>query len=223
MATHHELAGARRRDYHRAPEEAPMRLMAMICALAIAACGGGGGGGDDVDANLRPDGVPQGTPDGPGPLNCAAYCARMASVCVGANLQYASEANCMDSCATWDIGSQGEMSNNTLGCRTYHAGAAIADADLHCRHAGPGGDGACGTNCVGFCNIVTEVCTGADQVYDNLTECTSMCSGFPTLPPYNASIQSGDTLACRLYHATAASSDPGTHCPHTAVVSSTCQ
>jgi hypothetical protein len=197
-----------------------MRLMATICAIAMAACGSGSG--DEFDADRRPDGVPQGTADAPGPLSCPAYCARMASACVGANAQYASDADCLASCAVWDFGSQGEMTNNTLGCRTYHAGAAISDADLHCRHAGPGGDGACGTNCVGFCNLVSEVCVGANQVYDNLTECTQMCSGFATLPPYEASQQSGDTLACRLYHATAASTDPDLHCAHTAPISSTC-
>ena len=197
-----------------------MRGWLMMAAIAIAACGSSGGG---IDADPRPDGVPQGNADAPGPLSCEAYCVRMEAACVGTNNQYSSRANCMDSCATWDIGSQGETTNNTLGCRTYHAGAAIGNADLHCRHAGPGGDGACGTNCQGFCGIVTDVCTGADEVYPSLSDCTLQCSGFAALPPYNASIQSGNTLACRLYQATAAATDPGVHCAHTAVASSTCQ
>jgi hypothetical protein len=197
-----------------------MRALAFTCAIAMAACGSGGG--DAFDADLTPDGTPQGPADAAGPLSCAAYCARMESACVGANAQYGSLANCMDSCATWDFGSQGEMTNNTLGCRTYHAGAAIGNASLHCRHAGPGGDGACGTNCQGLCGIVIDVCTGANEVYGTLSECTTACSGFPALPPYNAAEQSGDSLACRLYHATAAASDPDGHCAHTADASSTC-
>jgi hypothetical protein len=197
--------------------------MLAILVSIVTSVGCGGGDGDAIDAPPgQIDAMPQTTADAAGALSCAAYCARMDSACVGANEQYGSTADCLATCAAWQTGSQGEMTNNTLGCRTYHAGAAIANANTHCRHAGPGGDGQCGTNCQGFCRLVTHACTGGNQQYNNETECTTMCSGFAALPPYEASQQSGDTFACRLYHATAASTSPGTHCAHVAVVSSTC-
>ena len=40
------------------------------------------------------------------------------------------------------------------------------------------------------------------------------CAAFPTTPAYNAGVTGGDSFACRLYHLTAASGDPVTHCPH---------
>jgi hypothetical protein len=49
------------------------------------------------------------------------------------------------------------------------------------------------------------------------------CAGFATTPAYSDAVKSGNSLSCRIYHATAASLAPAVHCPHTAAVSATCQ
>jgi hypothetical protein len=94
--------------------------------------------------------------------------------------------------------------------------------DMHCRHAGPGGNGACGDDCLGFCTLVLGSCTGDNAQYGgDMNTCMTACAGFAKTTPYSASTTMGDTFACRLYHATVASERPD-HCPHTAAVSSAC-
>ena len=105
------------------------------------------------------------------------------------------------------------MSGNNLECRNYHAGAAAgsqANADLHCPHAGPAGDGACGTNCQGFCGIVQAVCTGANQQYTTPTVCETACATFGNVGGRytNTSTQSGNNYQCRVYHVSVAA-NPG--------------
>jgi len=157
-----------------------------------------------------------------GPAECDAYCTAVAANCSGAEAQYGSTATCLAACAAFPQGTLGDMSGNSLECRAYHAGAAASDATTHCVHAGPGGAGVCGANCDGYCQIVLDSCTGVDQVYATLGDCTTACAGFTDTEKYDASDMGGDTLACRLYHATAASTDPVTHCGHTQPVSATC-
>jgi hypothetical protein len=43
------------------------------------------------------------------------------------------------------------------------------------------------------------------------------------MPAYNSMQTGGNTFACRLYHATAASASPDPHCKHTAATSDTCK
>jgi hypothetical protein len=194
--------------------------LALVCSLSLAACGGGDDGAT-IDAPPGTVDAPPGTPDAP-MLSCAAYCTEVMANCTGANVQYDQMTDCVNSCATWMVGTVDDMSGGTLGCRTYHAGAASGNPNLHCRHAGPGGDGACGQNCQGFCELVLGVCTGANQVYADELECDQACTQWSPTPPYSSTVQSGNSFACRLYHATAASTSPGTHCGHTADVSPTC-
>jgi hypothetical protein len=77
-------------------------------------------------------------------LSCDAYCASIATNCTGANTQYGMLDFCMASCESFPVGAATDTSGNTLGCRTYHAGAAAGDPAVHCVHAGPGGAGVCG-------------------------------------------------------------------------------
>ena len=111
---------------------------------------------------------------------------------------------------------------NTIACRTYWA--AIAEGDpLMCTRAGPGGDGTCGTNCESFCATTLALCADeAAPPYASLADCATACAGFDASERFDASDLGGDTLACRLYHMTAASTEPATHCRHTKVVSDTC-
>jgi hypothetical protein len=148
---------------------------------------------------------------------CDTYCANITKNCTGENQQYADMASCMGSCGALPEGTAGAMAGNSVQCRIYHAGAAGMDQALHCTHAGPGGGGTmfCGTNCESFCSIATKVCP--TQHADN-AKCMTECMGVNDMEKYDASDSGGDTLACRLYHLTVASSDAAsaaTHCAHT--------
>ncbi len=155
---------------------------------------------------------------------CANYCALIGANCTAANAMYGGAAECMASCMHFPAGTAADMSGNTLGCRIYHADAAATNASLHCRHAGPGGDGACGMNCEGFCAVALGSCAGqAAPPYASMGACMTACAGFATTPSYSAATTSGNSLACRLYHATAASTTPALHCPHTAPTGGPCQ
>ncbi len=155
-------------------------------------------------------------------LTCANYCTSIMANCAAGNQQYANVGECMSTCNNFPVGTEADMAGNTLGCRTYHASAAETGADVHCRHAGPGGDAACGANCEGFCTLVLGACTGASAPYSDMNACMTACGGFATTPPYSSSQTSGNSFACRLYHATAASANPAVHCAHTGATSSTC-
>lgn len=173
--------------------------------LGLAACGDDGGGAD-VDAGPTP--------------TCAAYCTSIQANCAGAVQQYTAEATCLAACEAFPTGTAADTAGNTLGCRTYHAGAAAAGPDVHCVHAGPGGAGACGDNCAGFCAIALDSCTAA---YADSAACMTDCALFADTEDFDTSDTSGNTLACRLYHLSAATTTPDPHCGHIESVSPTCQ
>jgi hypothetical protein len=181
-------------------------------------------------------------------LDCTNYCTTIASACTGGNAQFGGSnaadatAHCMGSCLTFP--SSATQSGDTLGCHLHHAmNAAMPNAAAtDCVQAGPGGDvigagstagGVCGDACTNFCTLVQGICTGANAVYASVTDCLSACSGFVTTARYTidattfpSANPTGNTLACRLYHATNAAVSPSaaaTHCQHTKVVSAVCQ
>ena len=84
------------------------------------------------------------------------------------------------------------------------------------------GAGVCGANCDGFCQIVQASCTGANEAYPSDEMCIEACMDFDDTEKFDVGDVAGDTLACRLYHASVATADPGTHCGHTEPVSATC-
>jgi len=200
-----------------------LHLAIALTLTALAACGDDGGS-TPVDA---PTAIDAANLDAPASApTCAAYCTAIAANCTAANLMYASAGDCMASCGRLAVGTAADTSGNTLGCRLYHANNAAGgagNANTHCRHAGPGGDGVCGANCEGFCTIVQGSCaTQQPPPYASMSACMTACAGYATTPPYVAAA-TGNNLACRLYHATAASALPATHCAHTAMTSATCQ
>src|SRR5262249_55562095 len=85
--------------------------------------------------------------------NCPAYCAAIHLNCTGPNLQFSTNDRCLNACATYPVGSASDTSGDTLGCRLHEVAAAHSDPDPHCVNAGPGGNGVCGTNCDGYCQI----------------------------------------------------------------------
>ncbi len=153
------------------------------------------------------------TPDA-GIPSCATYCTNITANCTTINLQYSTAAACMASCPHFPVGTGSDMSGDTLGCRVNHAALAMTDPTTHCVHAGPSGGGACGMPCEGFCSLVVAECPAQ---YPDAATCAATCMGFAAAPPYTAMVTGGNSLSCRIYHATAAAMDPTTHCPHTAM------
>lgn len=180
---------------------------------------------DTIDANIAGHDAPTAPVDAPGGNNsaeCMQYCTDIESACTAGNDQYYSMGDCMATCATFAAGTVGAMSGNSLACRISHTALAKSGPIPHCLHAGPGGDGKCGTNCEGFCQLVTTACTGAYRQYDDTANCLDTCGKFAMTSAY-AINATGNTLACRLYHATLAAANPSGHCSHTAAASTVCQ
>ncbi len=79
-----------------------------------------------------------------------------------------------------------------------------------------------GNDCANYCSIIEASCTGvspqaaADKQYASNAECLTACAAFT---PGTPGATTGNTLACRIYHATVAGSAPqpgnaDTHCAH---------
>ncbi|MFO0635084.1 MAG: hypothetical protein U0168_19745 [Nannocystaceae bacterium] len=49
----------------------------------------------------------------------------------------------MATCAGFELGTEGDMSGDTLACRGYHLMVAIGDPETHCPHADADGSGVC--------------------------------------------------------------------------------
>ena len=147
-------------------------LEGKVLPGVAASSGGEASSGDDTSAAV----------------DCDAYCDRIGLNCTGDFTQYGSRETCMTSCAAFAPGSPGDMSGNNLACRHYHAGLAAMVNDVHCTHAGPGGDTACGSNCEGFCAIAGEYCP---EAWADTEACIVACATFPAEERYDANDVSG--------------------------------
>lgn len=117
---------------------------------------GGPDTGRDTGGSTADTGVDTGVPPTDGgtdanamtdvgvPVTCDGYCTQITTAC-SAHAQYTDMAACMTACtnAGWTMGTQSDTTGNTLGCRVYHAIAAVGNAALHCPHAGFLGGGVC--------------------------------------------------------------------------------
>lgn len=145
---------------------------------------------------------------------CNDYCDLITAHCTGTLKQYSDRNSCLATCGAMPLGDATSHAGHSVMCRTFTAALAENDPMTTCTKAGPGGDGACGGNCESFCAMADVLCTGANQSYATVAECMTACAAFPTTPPYSSEVTGGNSLACRLYHLTAASTDPVTHCVH---------
>jgi hypothetical protein len=69
-------------------------------------------------------------------------------------------------------------------------------------------------SCTSYCTTIMDACGDTPQ-YANQRGCEDHCTSYAGLPLGNEGEQSGNTVACRLYHATVASATtPELHCPH---------
>lgn len=171
-----------------------------------------------------------GAPDGAAgaatepPSLCARYCDAVMAACVDGRAQYTDLDACLTECAYFPEGSAGDNTGNTLNCRLNYALKAPSEPLTYCTWAGPGGDGMCGSNCEGFCTLMSactaETTRGPDDYFVSNDECLANCEGLPSSGGYDANALSntghGDTYDCRLYHVGAAISaaDSEVHCPH---------
>jgi len=184
-----------------------------MIALAASACGDDGNGAADA---------PPVAIDAPAVAqNCTTYCSQVMTNCTGANVQYSSDANCMAACAKFALtpGTAADMSGPTLGCRIYHSGTpSMTTPATHCVHAGPAGadnatagNSVCGSACDNFCTLATAACP---TQYPDLAGCKTSCGALAAGLKFTSTIQTGNTLACRLYHVTVALTTPAPHCTH---------
>lgn len=135
--------------------------------------------------------------------------------------QYSDMDDCMNSCQAFPVGTASDTTGDTLGCRDAYAKKAATNAAmaaLHCTHAGPGGDGVCGDNCTGYCDIAMMYCTDANsaKLYDTRVACTADCARRMTDMKLDTGsgprTDMGNEVACLLYHAQMGSSAPSSHC-----------
>jgi len=154
--------------------------------------------------------------------SCSEYCGLITDHCGDAQAQYSGATACEAVCEALPPGTVDDELGNTVGCRTYHSIVAAEEPETHCVHAGPGGSGVCGAPCESFCGLAAELCTGADQQYDDTEACLAECMMFPDDVPTSTDATEGDSYACRLYHLTVAALQPDVHCPHIVLDSPVC-
>lgn len=145
-----------------------------------------------------------------GEPSCEAFCRNVAGACSDDFAPYESQAQCMAVCAEWPLGDLDERDELTVGCRQYHAGAALSAPEVHCRHTGPGGDGMCtedtsAGNCEGYCFLLEAACPDAfAEVGDSLEECQAACQsdfeddGAAANSNYSVEIALEGGLQCRM-------------------------
>lgn len=153
---------------------------------------------------------------------CNSYCTQVMTSCTGDLAQYTSLRNCQAVCSRLPHGTPGDSNVNSVQCRLTQAQLAAdlsqPDQVIACPGAGPGGNGLCGGNCEGVCAIITQACTGDYQQYPN-DDCLTQCTAVPDLNTFNTtmtSMSAGNTVQCRLWHASAAAEASFPHCGHAA-------
>lgn len=148
---------------------------------------------------------------------CEIYCDTVMANCRGEDAAYESRKDCLATCEVFDVGTLADRTENTLGCRIYHARSSSQTPATHCNHAGPTGDGHCGVisktedtgNCASYCSLLQAGC--ADEFdaegYADGDACIAACvvdfedSGAAIESLYDIeSARSKDSLQCRVYY-----------------------
>ena len=184
----------------------------------------GGEAGSPVDsAGSAGSAGAAGAPSNPGTV-CDQYCTSITQFCTGSDLQYKDYEQCRKICGLFTPGSVGAQDSNSAACRLKYAEKARyaggTELQAYCRQAGPGGDGRCGGDCDGFCDIAMATCTeGATAPYyfESRGDCMSTCRTLPEYPfTYgDEHAVDGNSAQCRLFHVmSAAMADAEEHCAH---------
>jgi hypothetical protein len=157
---------------------------------------------------------------------CVQYCDTMLTTCTQEHAQYQDEESCLATCALFEAGDPEKPTGNTIACRT----AAVKRAQtsqafsLECPAAGPGGfngnsEQVCGDRCGTYCDLMSNICAGKSDVASlDLETCLTLCSGFADNPAYDPSVgeikDHDNSVQCRLWHLSVASTLPDPHCAH---------
>jgi hypothetical protein len=153
---------------------------------------------------------------------CERYCESAMTNCTGNFKLYFSTAECLTTCAVLPEGAEGDKNVNTVQCRLRSADLAgkIGEPDVNCPAAGPGGDGKCGSNCEGFCSMALSACSAffAELPTDfDPAKCEEFCeASLPDKHGFDIRQDEGNSVQCRIYHSSASTIDPDTHCRHVA-------
>jgi len=157
---------------------------------------------------------------------CTQYCDSIANTCVQANAQYQDAESCKATCALLPPGDSAEPVGNTVACRfeTLEQAKDTGAVDSLCPAAGPAGfDDAsqqvCGDRCNTYCDLMKTICSGkADIAALDLETCLTECSKVtdnPAFDPTNGDIKDhDDSIQCRLWHLSVATTAPDPHCAH---------
>jgi hypothetical protein len=144
---------------------------------------------------------------GGAPAVCETYCETVAASCAGEDAVYINRDTCLAFCSHLPEGQPGDAVGDTVYCRLSQAqlAAATGEPRVHCPLAGPGGGDTCGENCESYCVVFEQVCSARfEQSYAGPSDCISQCrSDLVDIGDYDVSMQSGDTLQCRLWHLSA--------------------
>ena len=144
---------------------------------------------------------------------CEAYCDQTAKSCAGQGGLYPDRGACLATCGAMPKDAPFDASDgDSVQCRTYHAAAAASDA-VHCAHAAASGGGVCGDRCAAYCDQVMGHCTGGDALFPDRGACLSVCGTFPVGSEFAAG---GDSVQCRLMHASYPAAGDPSHCAHAA-------
>ncbi|MCA9705706.1 MAG: hypothetical protein KDK70_07655 [Myxococcales bacterium] len=168
------------------------------------------------------DGESTGEPS-PSQDPCPQYCEVIGDHCEGELAQYPGQAICEATCALMDPGEPGDVLGNSATCRAHHALLAAESPTPHCLHAGPTGDTTCGGPCESFCSLAQQACAGGLSPFADADDCIAECEGWDPEPKYFATIEDGDTYACRMHHLTLAAVQPEGHCGHIGTDSPVCR
>ena len=159
------------------------------------------------------------------------YCALVNRSCQGSDALYDTVEQCRAVSESFERGAPDDSDNDTLRCRIYHSYLSLgAEKAMHCRHAGPTGDGRCADpdapqegNCVSYCRLLSQGCPNAFAELEAgapsppggcMAECTALADAtagaFGTIAPLysvNADLPGG-SLKCRTLHAVRAVQNP---------------
>lgn len=171
-------------------------------------------------------------PDPEGVPSCDEVCSTLAANCREEDDStdyrvYETNAECRRACEVFEKGFYKDLVENTAGCRLYHAGASATSPAIHCKHAGPTGDGHCGItepgrtgNCQSYCLLFQAGCENEFAAeYTDLVDCEESCSedwddhGAANESGYQVSTaRDSDTVQCHTYYAVKAVAGDETAC-----------
>ena len=156
---------------------------------------------------------------------CSNYCSLATQNCTGANQLYDTEDQCITACNSFAADADaGAVDGDSVQCRIYHLGVAGSGGEeaaaTHCPHGSESGAGICAPQptCEDLCDLLETNCTGEFAQYANKGSCLATCSNDLGWDSGLIIDTSGNTVGCRMYHATVAGTDGDTsaaaHCGH---------